>query len=149
MAGREAGEQIYSLAVTMPIPVLNSHHGAYRAALSQRVAQQTELSWLKQRVKLEVHEALHYYDIAISAIETEKRTVKEAGATVSSLDSIHLARLAFDAGELDIEALVLHINQLLESRINSAAILKQEWVARIRLAEVLGHPEYIYEGTRE
>ena len=147
MAGREAGEQIYSLALTMPIPVLNSHNGAYRAALSQRSAQQAEFRWLKQQVKFEVDHALHRHDIAINAIEAANQTDGEISA--GSQDTITLARMAFDAGELDVEELVVHINQALESRINSAAILKQGWLARIHLAAVLGHPEYIYEGNRQ
>ena len=145
MAGREAGDQLVSLAFTMPIPVLNNHDGAYRAALSQASAQQAELAWLEQRVKLEVQEALYNHATAMRAI----LAVQPLGDTASSPDDITLIKTAFDAGELDIEELVVHINQILEARINFAAILKQGWLARIRLAEVLGHPEYILEGNQQ
>jgi outer membrane protein TolC len=143
-AGRESGEQLYSVGFTMPIPVLNSHDGAYRAALSQASAQQADLQWFEQRVKLEVQEAVYNHATAMRAIFA----VKQFGDTPSSPDNITLIKAAFDAGELDIEELVVHINQILESRINFAAILKQGWLARIRLAEVLGHPEYILEGNQ-
>lgn len=144
-AGRESGDQLYSLGFTMPIPVLNSHKGAYRAALSQASAYKTELEWYEQRVKLEVQEAKFSHTTAMQAL----LAISKAQGKNSSQDSIGLAKAAFDAGELNIEALVVHINQILESRINSAAILKQGWLARIRLAEVLGHPEYILQGTQE
>lgn len=145
MAGREAGDQLVSLGLTMPIPVLNSHNGAYRAALSQASAYKTELEWFEQRVKLEVQEALFSHTTAMQALFA----ISQVEGKSSSPDNIELARMAFDAGELNIEELVVHINQILESRINSAAIVKQGWLARIRLAEVLGHPEYILQGIKE
>lgn len=144
MAGREAGDQLISLGFTMPIPVLNSHSGAYRAALSQASAYKTELEWFEQRVKLEVQEALFSHVTAMQAL----LALSKAEGKPSSPDNIELAKMAFDAGELNIEELVVHINQILESRINSASIIKQGWLARIRLAEVLGHPEYIFEGNQ-
>jgi len=143
-AGRESGDQLYSLGFTVPIPVLNNHNGAYRAAMSQATAQQAELEWLEKRVQLEVQEAIYNHGTAMRAV----LAVNEVEKTDVSKDNISLAKAAFDAGELNIEALVVHINQILESRINSAAILQQGWMARIRLAEVLGHPEYILEGNK-
>lgn len=143
-AGRETGDQLYSLGFTMPIPVLNSHDGAYRAALSQSTAKQTELEWLEQRVRLEVQEAVYNHQVAMRAVVAVSKVEKSE----ASKDPIDLAKAAFDGGELNIEELVVHINQILESRINSAAILKQGWMTRIRLAEVLGHPKYILEGNQ-
>nr|WP_241697623.1 TolC family protein [Mariprofundus sp. NF] len=143
-AGRESGDQLYSLGFTVPIPVLNNHNGAYRAAMSQATAQQAELEWLEKRVKLEVQEAIYNHGTAMRAV----LAVNEVEKTDVSKDNISLAKAAFDSGELNIEELVVHINQILESRINSAAILQQGWMARIRLAEVLGHPEYILEGNK-
>ncbi|WP_143144919.1 TolC family protein [Mariprofundus micogutta] len=144
MAGKEAGDQLISLGLTIAIPVLNSHRGAYRAALSQASAYETELQWFEQRVKLEVQEALFNHTTAMKAL----LAMGEVEGKPASTDNIELARMAFYAGELNIEELVLHINQILESRINSASIVKQGWLARIRLAEVLGHPEYILQGTQ-
>lgn len=144
MAGREAGDRLISLGFTMPIPVLNSHSGAYRAALSQASAYKTELEWFEQRVKFEVQEALFSHATAMQSL----LDLSKVEGNPSSPDNIELARAAFDAGELNIEELVVHINQILESRINSAAIVKQGWLARIRLAEVLGQPDYILQGTK-
>ena len=144
-AGRESGDQLYSLGFTVPIPLFNSHSGAYRSALSQESAQETELEWFEQRVRLEVQEALYNHTIAMAALLAIKRV---EGKSLSP-DNINLARMAFDAGELNIEELVVHINQILESRINSASIVKRGWLARIRLAEVLGQPEYILQGIQQ
>ena len=144
-AAREAGDQLYSVGITVPIPVLNSHDGAYRSALSREMAQQTELDWLEQQIKLEVQEAAFNHATAMRAL----LAINQIQSNSSSKDSIELAKAAFDAGELDIEGLVVHINQILDSRINAAAILKQGWLARIHFAEALGHPEYILEGTQQ
>ena len=144
-AGRESGDKLYSLGITVPIPLFNSHDGAYRSALSQASAQQTELEWFEQRVKLEVQEALYNHATAMNAL----LALNEVERSPSSTNKIDLAKAAFDAGELNIEELVVHINQILESRINSAATVKQGWLARIHLAEVLGHPEYILQGIQE
>jgi len=43
---------------------------------------------------------------------------------------------------------VVHINQGLSAQITALEMVKQAWMARIRLAEVLGHPEYILKGTQ-
>jgi len=145
MAAREAGDQLILLGLKVPIPVLNSHRGAYRSALSQASAYKTELEWFEQRIKIEVQEALYSHSTAMHAL----LAMSKVEGKPSSPDNIELARLAFDAGELNIEELVVHINQILESRINAAAIAKQGWLARIRLAEVLGHPEYILQGIQE
>lgn len=145
MAGKEAGEQLISFHVTMPIPVWNSHDGAYRSALSQASALQTEMEWSEQRVKLEVQEALWNHATAMQALQV----IQQIQGNVTSDNSIALAKAAFDAGELDIEALVMHINQRLESHIHAMTTLQQGWLARIRLAEVLSHPEYILQGASQ
>jgi len=43
---------------------------------------------------------------------------------------------------------VIHSRQGLEAQITALDIMQQAWLARIRLAEVLGHPEYILQGTK-
>ena len=143
-AGKESGDRLYSLGFTMPIPVLNSHDGAYRSALSRASIQQTELEWLERRIRLEVQEAAFSHASAMRTLLAIHKV-----AEPSYRDSTELAKAAFEAGELNIEELVVHINQILESRINAAQVLKQGWLARIRLAEALGHPEYILEGSEQ
>ncbi|MDQ6964001.1 MAG: TolC family protein [Mariprofundales bacterium] len=146
MAAREAGDRLISLALTLPIQVLNSHRGAYIKAESQRAVSEVDLQLFEQRVRLEVEEALVNHATAMQALES-MRTIRGESAAVEG--ALTLARRAFDAGELEIAELVIHINQILESRINSAAMLKSGWLARIRLAAVLGHPEYIIQGEGE
>lgn len=140
-AGREAGEQIYSVSLSMPIPVLNTHDGAYRAALAQVMLKRAELRWMKQRVQLEVIEAQRQYQLATQA----SIAVNQMQNTFDG--QINLAQKAFEAGELDTEELVLHITQILESRINIENISQQRWLARIRFAETLGKSAYVYQNN--
>ncbi len=142
--GREAGDRLYALEVSMPLPVLNPHEGAYRAALSQFEQQKIELAWLEQRLRLDVRAAIDGYQIALHAL-ANMRQLDTADALA---EAIGLATQAFDAGEMDLEGLVIHINQIIESRIQAAAVLQAAWLARIRLAEVLGQATFVFEGTR-
>jgi outer membrane protein TolC len=145
MNGREAGERLVKVGISFPIPVLNSHKGAYRAALAEASHARDELEWFEKRLRLEVQAALYNHSSAMQAI-THAHQIE--GSNPSS-DNIKLAQTAFDAGELDLEELVIHINQTLDARLTALRIMKRGWLARIRLAEVLGHQEYILEGIQQ
>jgi len=144
MAGREAGEQLIKLGITVPLPVLNSHRGAYRAALAEKERVNTGLAWSKQQLRYAVQSVLDNHANAMRALSTMEKT----GMRQSAQDTITLAQKAYDAGELDLEELVVHIRQGLDARMTALDIMKQGWLARIRLAEVLGHPEYILKGIQ-
>jgi len=144
MAGREAGEQLVKLGVTIPLPVLNSHQGAYRAALAEKERVNTGLAWSEQQLHYAVQSALANHANAMRALSDMMKTHMQQRAE----NTITLARKAYDAGELDLEELVVHIRQGLDARMTALEIIKQGWLARIRLAEVFGHPEYILKGTQ-
>jgi len=144
MTGREAGENLIKLGFTIPIPVLNSHKGAYRAALAEQERVSTGLEWSTQQLHYAVQSALDNHDNAMQALAG----IISSHMQQSAKDTISLARKAYDAGELDLEELVVHIRQGLDARMTALEIIKQGWLSRIRLAEVLGHPEYILEGIQ-
>lgn len=145
MAGREAGEHIVKVGLSFPIPLLNSHKGAYRSAMAQVSQAETGLEWSEKKLRLEVQAALYNHDSAMQTVTSAYQTE----APRISPDSIKLAQTAFNAGEINLEELVIHINQALEAQLTTIGIMKQGWLARIRLAEVFGHPEYILEGTQK
>lgn len=145
MAGREAGEQLVKVAINFPIPLFNSHKGSYKRAVAEASQAETRLAWSEKKLRLEVQAALYNHKSAMQAITSAYQT---EGLRVSS-GSIRLAQTAFNAGEMDLEELVIHANQALEAQLTSMEIMKQGWLARIRLAEVLGHPEYILEGIQK
>jgi outer membrane protein TolC len=145
MSGREAGEQLVKVGISFPIPLLNSHNGAYRASLAEASRTRNKLEWLENRLQLEVQAALYNHTSAMQAL-SHAYQIEESSA---SSDNIKLAQTAFNAGELNLEELVIHINQALDARLTALNIMKQGWLARIRLAEVLGHPEYILEGIQQ
>ena len=144
MTGREAGEQLLKLGITVPLPVLNSHRGAYRAALAEKERVNTGLAWFEQQLRYAVRSALDNHANAMRALSNMEAT----GMQQSARNTITLAQKAYDAGELDLEELVVHIRQGLDARMTALDIMKQGWLARIRLAEVLGHPEYILQGIQ-
>ena len=144
MVAREAGEQLFLLGLTIPFPVLNSHKGAYRTALAEKERVNMGLRWSKQQLRYEVQSALDNHSNAIQALSGMITTHMQENAK----NTIALAQKSYNAGELDLEALVIHINQGLDAQITALEMIKQAWLARIRLAEVLGHPEYILKGTQ-
>ena len=144
MSGREAGDQLVKLGITVPLPVLNSHQGAYRAALAEKERASTGLEWSEQQLRYAVQSALDNHANAMTALSGMIKTDMQQHAK----DTISLAQEAYDAGELDLEELVVHIRQGLEARMTALDIIKQGWMARIQLAEVLGHPEYILKGIQ-
>ncbi|MDQ7004917.1 MAG: TolC family protein [Ghiorsea sp.] len=144
MKGREAGEDLVKLGVSFALPLTNTRKGTYQASLAQAMRSQNELTWFEQRLALDVQTAVFNHAYAMQAL-------KEANRMAQSMNTDHnvkLAKAAFDAGELSLEDLVIHINQALEARLTRLNIIKQGWLARIRLAEVLGHPEYITQGIQ-
>lgn len=145
MNGREAGEQLILVGISIPIPIWNSHKGAYKAALAQSERTQTELEWSEHQLRLEVQAAIYNHESAMSAVASAYKAEEQQ----SAFDSIKLAQTAFQAGELDLEDLVIHINQGLDARLTALEIMKRGWLARIRLVEVLGQPEYILKGTEQ
>jgi len=143
MTGREAGENLIKLGVAIPFPVLNTHQGAYRSALAEKERTRTGLDWSEQRLRYEVRSALDNHANTMQALSG----ITETDMQRTGQETIDLAQKAYDAGELDLEELVVHIRQGLDARMTALDIIKQAWMARIRLAEVLGRPEYILEGT--
>ena len=142
MTGREAGDQLFRLGFMIPIPVLNSHTGAYRAALARTERTKTGLAWSERQLRLAVNAAQTNLHNAMQAVADMTDADKAARNTQS------LARQAYEAGELDLEGLVVHINQSLNAHLTVLNTMQQAWLAHIRLAEVLGHPEYILKGIQ-
>ena len=142
MVGREAGDKLFTVGIAMPFPVLNSHSGAYRAALAEKELMNTGLAWSEKKLRYEVRAALLNHETAMAALDNIIQSDMQKNAKLT----IELAQKAYDAGELDLEEWVVHIRQGLDARVTGLEITKQAWMARIRLAEVLGQAKYILEG---
>jgi cobalt-zinc-cadmium efflux system outer membrane protein len=144
MSGREDGEQLLLLGISIPIPLWNSHSGAYRAALAESARMQARVEWAERQLRLELQATIYNHADAMHNLAAAYR----AEDRQSAFDNIKLAKTAFKAGELGLERLVFHISQGLNAQLTALDIMKQGWLARIRLAEALGRPEYILEGTQ-
>jgi len=144
MVAREAGENLIKVGVTIPFSVFNTHQGAYRAALAKQERIKTGLQWSQQQLRYTVQTTLNNHANAMAALAT----MRASSMRQQAKDTISLAQKAYDAGELDLEEWVVHIRQGLDAQMTALDIMKQAWLARIRVAEVLAHPEYIVKGPR-
>ncbi|MDQ7001913.1 MAG: TolC family protein, partial [Ghiorsea sp.] len=140
----EAGDHLIKLGVSFALPLTNTRKGKYQASLAKAMRSQSELDWFKQKLVREVDAVVINHGYAMQALKQAQQMLK----VMASNNSVKLAKIAFDAGELSLEDLVIHINQALEARLTTLYMIKQGWFARIRLAEVLGHPEYITQGIQ-
>jgi len=145
MAGRAAGEQLVKLGVSVPFPVLNSHEGAYRASEAKQVRATMDLEWSKQQLRYTLQSALDNHRNAMQSLANMTKNDMEQTAK----ETINLAGKAYNAGELDLEELVVHVRQGLDAQLTAIEVIKQAWLTRIRLAEVMGHPEYIIKGIQQ
>ncbi len=143
MVGREAGDRLVKLGLSVPLPLLNTHRGAWRAAVAERERIRTELEWRKKRLRFEVESAMR------NARETERaaRMVLDSSVIEDSRNAIRLARQAWEAGELEPEEMVFRIRQAVDAIVSSLETLRLAWQARIQLARAFGRPDLIIQGV--
>ncbi len=141
MKGREAGEDLIKLGISFALPISNNKKGEYQVAEARAATSEQQLAWFTRQLKWEVQAAWENHRFAMQAY-------RAAYQVPQGKDSMILAKKAFDAGELGLEDLVVHTNQALEARLTTLSIIEQGWNTRIRLAEVLGRPEFIIQGIK-
>jgi len=145
MKGREAGEALLKLGVSFALPFTDARKGDYQASLAQALRDERVLQWFEQKLALDVQAAVENHSSAIQSL----KIVTQMEKAFDTSNSESLAQSAYEAGEISIEDLVLHINQALDARLTKLNMLEQSWLARIQLAQVLGHPEYIIQGIQQ
>lgn len=141
MTGEEAGERLLKLGISIPLPFTNSNKGKYQASLAQVEQAQGQLAWFDKHLALDIAAAKQHHQGSMAMLQTFVQQGEHS-------DSIALAKIAFEAGELSLEALVFHINQALDAKLTAINLQQQAWLSRINLAQTLGHPEYILQGIK-
>jgi len=139
MLGREAGDKLVKLGLSIPFPVWNSHQGAYRAAIAQRERLRSSLAWSRKKLRFEVEAALRNQQETARAAQM----VLDSSVLRDSRNAIQLARRAWEAGELEPEEMVFRVRQAVDALNSSLETLRLAWLARIRLARALGRPELL------
>jgi len=132
--GREAGDRLAKVGITVPFPILNTHQGAYQAALADEERLRTQLAWTRQRLHQEVENALSAH---VSSTQTALALIDSA-VIENSAKAIRLARKAYEAGEIEPEEMVFRIKQAVDAQIAAMETLRAAWLARIKLAEIIG-----------
>jgi len=144
LTGRDTHDRILGFGVNIPLPVLNSHTGAYKAAIAERERSRDMEQWSIVKLKREVATAIREHEVAARTL-----AVFLQGQTPAAEDNIRLARTAYESGEMDLSDLVVYLDRSLQARTTRFELLKRMWLAHIRVAEVLGHPEYILKGIQQ
>ncbi len=141
ITGRDTNDRIIGFGVNIPLPILNSHTGAYKAAIAERERTRDMEQWSIVKLKRQVATAMREYAVAARAFISFQQ-----GQTTTAEGNIRLARTAYENGEMDLSDLVIYLDRSLQARTTRFELLKRLWLTRIHLAEVLGHPEYILKG---
>ncbi len=141
--GRDSNDHLLGLTVKFPLPILNSHAGAYKAAIARRERIKDMEQWSVVKLKREVTTAMREYAVAAGTFISFQQ-----GQTPVVENNIRLAQTAYENGEMDLSDFVIYLDRSLQARTTRFELLKQMWLTRIRLAEVLGHPEYILKGIQ-
>ncbi len=144
LAGRDTNDRVIGFGVNIPLPVLNSHIGAYKAAIAERERARDMEQWSIVKLKREVTTAISEYEVAARALTNFRQGQGEAAE-----ENIRLAQIAYENGEMDLSDLVIYLDRSLQARITRLELFNQTWQARIRVAEVLGHPKYLLEGSQQ
>lgn len=109
--GREEGDNIVTVGVRLPFPIFNKNQGEReraRAARQRLVAQQEAI---RLRVESEVRQALVEYEQALRALR-----VYTSDVLAAQEESAALLQLAFEAGEVSIQDVIVVQRELLEGR---------------------------------
>ncbi len=138
MVADEVGDKLYKLGLSVPIPLFNTHSGAYKAAVAREREARLRKELLQSTLESKLYAALQRHTAAMKALkEYQEDNLKDAVANAE------LARKAYEAGELELIEAIVHINQSLDAELTGIEILHQAWLARIDLSARLAHPEYI------
>ena len=144
LVARDSNDHVYGFRVIIPLPILNLHTGAYQAAIARRERTRDLEQWSTVKLKREVTTAINDYRVTARTLTDFRQEKGEAAE-----ENIRLAQTAFENGEMDLADLIIYLDRSLQARITRLELFNQTWQARIRVAEVLGHPEYIFEGVRK
>lgn len=144
LTGRDTNDRIIGFGVNIPIPVLNAHTGAYKTAIAERERTRDMEQWSIIKLKREVATVISEHEVAARTLTSFLQ-----GQTPAAEDNIRLAQTAYENGEMDLSDLVIYLDRSLQARTTRFELLKRMWLAHIRVAEVLGHPEYILKGIQQ
>jgi len=144
LTGRDTNDHIIGFGVNIPLPVLNAHTGAYKAAIAERERTRDMEQWSIIKLKREVATVIGEHEVAARTLTSFLQ-----GQTPAAEDNIRLAQTAYENGEMDLSDLVIYLDRSLQARTTRFELLKRMWLAHIRVAEVLGHPEYILKGIQQ
>jgi len=142
--GRDTHDRIIGFGVNIPLPLLNSHTGAYKAAIAERESARYMEQWSVVKLKRQVATAIREHEVAARTL-----TLFLQGQSPEAEGNIRLAQTAYENGEMDLSDLVIYLDRSLQARMTRLELLKRMWQARIRVAEVLGHPEYTLKGVQQ
>ncbi len=127
MVGREAGDRLAKLGISVALPIWNTRRDAARAAFSEAAAREEELAWLATRLALAAREAARRLQAAARAWQA-----------APPAPSFALLEKALDAGEIGVASFITLAQQLLRAQEARLGLLRDLWLARARAAQAMG-----------
>ncbi|MFP3940921.1 MAG: TolC family protein, partial [Thermoanaerobaculia bacterium] len=132
-AGREEGDDIVGLGLTIPIPLFDRNQGAVAEADAELAGARAELAVTDLAVRREVAAARARLVAALEALEAA-----ESLGLAALEDGLELVERSFDAGKIGSAEVILFRRELVEARRQSVEARVEAFRAAVDLAVVTG-----------
>jgi cobalt-zinc-cadmium efflux system outer membrane protein len=121
------------LGLSISLPIFDRNSGAVRAADARVEAAQQRLALTRRQLENDLRGAADAYRSL-----HERAASVFAGSRGDRADLLEVARLAYDAGEMDLVGLLDAAEALLEARTAEARLRAELWIAYYDLERALG-----------
>lgn len=132
-AGREEGDDIVGLGLTIPIPLFDRNQGAITEADAELAGARAELAVTELAVRREVAAARARLVAALEALDAA-----ESLGLAALEDGLELVERSFDAGKIGSAEVILFRRELVEARRQSVEARVEAFRAAVELAVVAG-----------
>jgi len=134
-AGREEGDDVVGLSLSVPIPLFDRNQGGEALAEAGVAAARAELA----REELEVERQVAAARGRLTRALESRRLTRQLGETALE-DGLELVERSFDAGKIGIAELIVYRRELLEGRRQVVSRESEVWEAALDLAVAVGVP---------
>lgn len=124
VAGREEGEDVFGVSLSVPIPILNSRSHEVTASSADLVVAQQELDRVRLQARARLGMALQRFS-AVSTAWAAWRGVEQ----VDLESNAALLESLWSAGELGTAEYLVHLEEVLEVNSKALELLQKSWDA--------------------
>lgn len=132
------------LGLSVPLPVFDRNGGAVQAADAGVRAARERLALVRRQLENDVRRAADAYETLL-----RRAQLLGPGVVAEAADLLEIARVAYDAGEMDLVELLDAAEALHEARTAEARLRADLWIAYFDLERALGGFDAAPAPTRE